>query len=54
MEDSPQELIHGKPLFAASLVDILLSKEAADRPQDRQDAIVIREMLRADGASGNA
>ncbi len=40
--------IHGEPLFAASLDAILRCKEAADRPQDRQDAIIIREMLRAD------
>lgn len=31
---------------AASLTDILRSKEATDRPQDRQDAVVLREMLR--------
>lgn len=42
--------VHGEPLFAASLKDILRSKEAADRPQDRQDAAIIREMLRADAA----
>lgn len=46
--------IHGSPLFAASLGDILRSKEAVDRPQDRQDAVVIREMLRADEAPGGA
>jgi hypothetical protein len=40
--------LHGHALFAASLRDILRSKEAADRPQDRQDAVVIREMLLAD------
>ena len=33
-------------LDAASLEDIIRSKEAADRPQDRQDVIVLREMLR--------
>ena len=33
-------------LNAASLEDIIRSKEAADRPQDRQDVIVLREMLR--------
>ena len=38
-------MIHGHPLYAASLADILRLKEAADRPQDRQDAIVIRAML---------
>lgn len=36
----------GVEIAAASLADILRSKEAADRPQDRQDAAVIREMLR--------
>jgi hypothetical protein len=41
--------IHGAPLFAASLSDILRLKEAADRPQDRQDAVIIREILRFDG-----
>jgi hypothetical protein len=38
--------IHGVPLRVASLADILRTKEAANRPQDRQDAAVIREMLR--------
>ena len=31
--------------MGARLEDILRSKVAADRPQDRQDAIVIRAML---------
>jgi hypothetical protein len=35
----------GVELSVASLADILRSKEAADRPQDRQDVIVLREML---------
>lgn len=38
--------VFGVELAAASLEDILRSKDAADRPQDRQDALVIREMLR--------
>lgn len=38
--------VFGIELGAARLEDILRSKEAADRPQDRQDALVIREMLR--------
>lgn len=38
--------VFGCKLRVARLEDILRSKEAADRPQDRQDAIVIREMLR--------
>lgn len=41
--------ISGRGVLAASLRDILRSKEAADRPQDRQDAVILREMLRADG-----
>jgi hypothetical protein len=31
---------------AASLQDIVRSKVAADRPQDRQDVVILREMLR--------
>jgi hypothetical protein len=31
---------------AANLEDIIRSKEASDRPQDRQDVLVMREMLR--------
>jgi hypothetical protein len=33
-------------LLAASLEDIIRSKQAADRPQDRQDVVVLRAMLR--------
>jgi hypothetical protein len=36
----------GVELSVASLADILRSKKAADRPQDRQDVIVLREMLK--------
>lgn len=38
--------VYGIELPAASLEDIIRSKEAADRPQDRQDVLVMREMLR--------
>jgi len=38
--------VFGCELLAASLSDIVRSKEAADRPQDRQDVVVLREMLR--------
>ena len=38
--------VFGVDVQAASLEDILRSKQAADRPQDRQDVIVLREMLR--------
>lgn len=38
--------VFGTELFAAGLDDIIRSKEAADRPQDRQDVVILREMLR--------
>ncbi len=38
--------VFGASLLAADLPDIIRLKEAADRPQDRQDVIVLREMLR--------
>lgn len=38
--------IHGVRIEVASLEDIIRSKTAADRPQDRQDVLVLREMLR--------
>lgn len=37
--------VYGSELLIARLEDILRSKVAANRPQDRQDAIVIRQML---------
>jgi hypothetical protein len=41
--------VFGVTLDAASLEDIVRSKEAAGRPQDRQDVEIIREMLRRRG-----
>jgi hypothetical protein len=41
--------VFGVELLAASLEDIVRSKQAADRPQDRQDVVVLREMLRRSG-----
>lgn len=38
--------VFGAELFATGLRDIIRSKEAADRPQDRQDVLVLREILR--------
>lgn len=38
--------VFGVEVQAASLEDILRSKQAADRLQDRQDVLVIKEMLR--------
>ncbi len=42
--------VFGAELFAASLPDIIRSKQAADRPQDRQDVVVLRELSRRRGA----
>ena len=38
--------VYGEELLAARLEDIVRSKEAANRPQDRQDVEIIREMLK--------
>lgn len=43
--------VFGTTLKAASLADIIRSKEAADRPQDRADVVVMREMLRGRDAA---
>lgn len=40
--------VFGVELNAATLQDIIRSKEASDRPQDRQDVLVMREILRRD------
>jgi hypothetical protein len=39
--------VFGVEVQAASLEDIVRSKEAADRPQYRQDVVVLRQMLAA-------
>jgi len=41
--------VFGVELLAASLADIVRSKEAADRPQDRQDVVILRELMRRTG-----
>ena len=38
--------VFGFEIHAASLEDILRSKQASDRPQDRQDVIILHEMLK--------
>src|SRR5699024_9932038 len=38
--------VYGETIYAASLEDIIRSKKAADRPQDRQDVIILREILK--------
>jgi hypothetical protein len=45
-ENALQYEVFGVELLAADLRDIIRSKEAADRPQDRQDVIILRELLR--------
>lgn len=37
--------VFGVEILAASLHDIVRSKEAADRPQDRQDVLVLRALI---------
>lgn len=44
--------VSGVELLAASLPDIVRSKEAADRPEDPQDVLVLKEMLRRERAAG--
>ncbi|MGH7646078.1 MAG: hypothetical protein ACREMR_10895 [Gemmatimonadales bacterium] len=55
-DDLVRDAVHfetfGVELSAASLRDIVRSKEAADRPQDRQDVLVLREMLKRQGRGG--
>jgi hypothetical protein len=43
--------VFGVDLLAASLADIVRSKEAADRPQDRQDVVILREIIRQRGTT---
>lgn len=43
--------VYGTQLLAASLEDIIRSKEAADRPQDREDVLIMREMQRRAGVT---
>lgn len=45
IQDAVRFEVYGQELEVASLADILRSKEAADRPQDRQDAVVLRQMI---------
>jgi hypothetical protein len=45
--------VFGVELLAASLSDIVRSKEASDRPQDRQDVVVLREMLKRRGGTAD-
>lgn len=51
MEDAVSFDVFGVRMNVASLEDIIRSKEAADRPQDRQDVVILREMLRRRGGA---
>ena len=44
--------VFGAPLDVARLEDVLRSKQAADRPKDRQDVLILREMIRQRGKPG--
>src|SRR5688500_4758478 len=46
IEDAVRFDVFGVELNAASLADIIRSKEAADRPQDRQDVLVLKALTR--------
>lgn len=37
----------GVPILIASIPDLIRTKKASDRPQDRQDVIVLQEILRS-------
>jgi len=41
----------GAELLVAGLEDIVRSKEAANRPKDRQDVLILREMIRRRAAN---
>lgn len=41
--------VYGVELLAAGLEDIIRTKVAADRPQDRQDVVILREILERHG-----
>jgi hypothetical protein len=49
MRDAVRFDAFGATVHAASLRDIVRSKEAADRPQDRQDIVLLREMMKRQG-----
>jgi hypothetical protein len=46
--------VNGVLLQVARLEDIIRSKIAADRPQDRQDVVVMRELLERRGPGMNS
>lgn len=45
--------ISGDAILVADLADIIRSKEASGRPKDRQDVVVLREMLRRRDSRGS-
>jgi hypothetical protein len=45
--------VYGVELLAAGLEDIIRSKEAADRPQDRQDVAILRAMIQRRDSPGS-
>jgi hypothetical protein len=46
IRDAVRFEVFGETLMAASLADIVRSKEAAGRPQDRQDVVILKEMVK--------
>ena len=49
IKNAIQYEVFGVTIFAARLEDIIRSKEAADRPQDRQDVVIMREIVKRQG-----
>lgn len=49
LEGAVRYEVYGVELLAAGLEDIIRTKVAADRPQDRQDVIILREILERRG-----
>lgn len=45
-ERAIQFQVYGVDLLAANLKDIVRSKKASDRPQDRQDIIILNEIIK--------
>ncbi len=45
MNNAVQYSVYGFQIFAASLEDIIRSKKVSDRTQDRQDIIILNEIL---------
>lgn len=48
LDDAVRFEVYDTEILAASLADIVRSKEATGRPQDRQDVVILRRMIGRD------